>query len=339
MATQESDQRQVLKPTYVTYRGLRLCGSFDEQNFEQGIAYKPVSGDVFIVTYPKCGTTWTQQIVHLLAQDGVPPTDSREVFVKQPFLECVGTDTMTVQQIKPYAIKTHLPFHLTPWSDAARYLVVVRNPLDACVSLFHHTRLFSGNEFPNGDWNVFFDLFLAGEVEYNDWFDHVAGWWAQRSRPNIKFITYESMKRDPRRGIEEIAAFIGMSEKLQQTDATGRSLLDKTLEYSSFRYMSAMPDYAATWNEDRPDEEVLNNPNFTDGIKRLMMGQMRATRRIKARQPGLACSGKFIRKGEVKDWKNLMTPHQSAALRDKFHAFDAQFGLSEIWKADLSWLE
>jgi hypothetical protein len=27
-------------------------------------------GNVFVVTYPKCGTTWMEQVVHLLLHDG-----------------------------------------------------------------------------------------------------------------------------------------------------------------------------------------------------------------------------------------------------------------------------
>lgn len=35
-----------------------------------GLAFKPNATDVYIVTYPKCGTTWTQQIAHGLRSRG-----------------------------------------------------------------------------------------------------------------------------------------------------------------------------------------------------------------------------------------------------------------------------
>ena len=36
----------------------------------KGLRFKPRSSDVFIVTPPKCGTTWMQQIVHQLRTGG-----------------------------------------------------------------------------------------------------------------------------------------------------------------------------------------------------------------------------------------------------------------------------
>ena len=36
----------------------------------KGSQFKPRESDVFIVTYPKCGTTWMQQIVHQLKTGG-----------------------------------------------------------------------------------------------------------------------------------------------------------------------------------------------------------------------------------------------------------------------------
>jgi len=44
-------------------------------------------------------------------------------------------------------LKTHAPSHLVPWAGGVasgiggkrRVVVVTRNPLDACVSMFHHT--------------------------------------------------------------------------------------------------------------------------------------------------------------------------------------------------------
>ena len=52
----------------------------------------PESGDIWICTYPKCGTTWTQNIVYLLLNDGQPLPDKKRVLSELcPFVEAEGT--------------------------------------------------------------------------------------------------------------------------------------------------------------------------------------------------------------------------------------------------------
>ena len=41
-----------------------------EESIHHGRGFKPRPSDVFVVTYPKCGTTWVQQIMHMLRSNG-----------------------------------------------------------------------------------------------------------------------------------------------------------------------------------------------------------------------------------------------------------------------------
>merc|ERR1719333_1788727 len=69
--------------------------------------------------------------------------------------------------------KTHAPLHLAPWvggasspiKSKAKIIVVARNPKDACVSLFHHSRDVPAFAY-KGDFEHFVtSLFLQGKVE------------------------------------------------------------------------------------------------------------------------------------------------------------------------------
>lgn len=76
--------------------------------------------DVWIATYPKCGTTWIQQIVHGLRSRGA--MDFPEISYVVPFVERaaqLGVDLNAPQVAAPRAFKTHLPWSQLPRRPAA----------------------------------------------------------------------------------------------------------------------------------------------------------------------------------------------------------------------------
>ena len=80
---------------------------------------------------------------------------------------------------RPGVIKVHLPYHLTPRSDKAKYIYVTRNPKDCCVSYFHHMKSIPGHGF-NGTFDEFFEFFINGNIDYGDYFDNLLGWYEHR---------------------------------------------------------------------------------------------------------------------------------------------------------------
>ncbi|GFX99617.1 sulfotransferase 1C2A [Trichonephila clavipes] len=166
--------------------GFQIPAMFPAEGFRSAVQYKPRSDDVFIVTYPKCGTTWTQHTVSLIFSHGEPVMSSTAFFSAAPFLEITGAEGAE-KMPRPGAIKVHLPFHLTPWSEKAKYLYVTRNPKDCCVSYFHHMRNIPGHEF-KGTFDQFFELFLSGKIDYGDYFDHLLGWYEHRYESPISGI-------------------------------------------------------------------------------------------------------------------------------------------------------
>ena len=150
----------------------------------RGISLFP--DDVFVVTYPKSGTTLTQQIIKLIKLGGNDDS-SKHVFDAIPFIETKGEQLETILQSlpSPRALKTHLPYQMMPGGDpaksVAKYIYIARNPKDVAVSLFYH--IFRFKEFMfDGDWNSFFELFMKGEVECGSWFDHVLEWWKHKGQ-------------------------------------------------------------------------------------------------------------------------------------------------------------
>ena len=235
----------VLKPSYTMHDGYRMPAGFPAENFSSALRYRARPGDVFIATYPKCGTTWVQYMTYLLLYDAVPlPSDQRLEWAI-PHLEEVGCEAIELLA-EPRAIKTHLPFSMTPMNAAARYVCVARNPFDCVVSFYHHTRGFEQHyDFAAGTFDEYFECFLAGEVDFGDYFDHLEPWYAHRNDKNVLFLTYEKMKRDVDDSVSELAQFIGCRH-YDDSD-----LLAEVVTQSSF---ANMRENQGRWSSQRPSD-------------------------------------------------------------------------------------
>ena len=82
------------RPHLQVLHGLNFTCEFDEDFVQKAIDYKARDDDIFITTYPKCGTTWTQQIVSLLFNNGNELDSEKGVFKHSPFLELYGVDVV-----------------------------------------------------------------------------------------------------------------------------------------------------------------------------------------------------------------------------------------------------
>ena len=73
--------------------------------------------DLFVVTYPKSGTTWMQQIVRLIANDG--EDDGTIVTEAIPWLEkdygkVLPSGVKVDEMPSPRRFKSHTPYHMMP---------------------------------------------------------------------------------------------------------------------------------------------------------------------------------------------------------------------------------
>ncbi|GIY83586.1 sulfotransferase 1C4 [Caerostris darwini] len=198
----------VLNRFCVIIEGVNVPIFFSEECFRSALNFKPKKGDIIIVTYPKCGTTWMQNLVLNILRKGEPFEKPSDFYFASPFLDQLGAEDSEKIMIRPGCYKTHLPLHKILLSDDAKYIYVARNPKDCCVSYYHHMKSLPGYQFADGTFEEFFDLFIKGEVESGNYLDHLLPWYNMRNRPNVFFTTYEKMKSDLKSVAMDIAAFI-----------------------------------------------------------------------------------------------------------------------------------
>ena len=193
------------------------------------LAFRPRPTDVVIATFPKCGTTWLQQIVHGLRTRG--SMDFEEITLVVPWLELaldLGIDPDAPQAAEPRAFKSHLSWHDVP--KGGRYISMVREPKDVLVSLyhFHEGWRFEAGAISLEDYAR--DFFLAPERARGYW-KHVASWWPQRGRDEVLLLSYESALADVPGTVRRVAGFIGC--RLDD------ELLEIVVRQSSIEFMKA----------------------------------------------------------------------------------------------------
>lgn len=312
-AGEDPDQR----PYYVDFDGYRLSCAFHADLLKSALEYQPRSDDVFVVTFPKCGTTWVQHIAYLIYNDGQKPKDGLDFLKNSPFLEMTGVGCLLAMK-RPGIIKSHLPYSMMPKSPEAKYIYVCRNPKDCVTSFYYHTKGFPGYEFTRGTFSTFFDIFCEGQTDFGDYFDHVLGWYEHRNDPNVLFLHYEDMKVQPRESVLKIAKFLGQSyhDRLLE-DAT---YLENVLRYSD---VSAMKQYT---NDSLV--QFFSKPLHADGEDEVPEG-LKLFHKATHDRPGEA---KLVRKGIVGDWKSHLTPDMNERLNRKIHERLAGTEFIEVWK-------
>jgi sulfotransferase family protein len=183
--------------------------------------------DLFVVTYPKSGTTLVQMMLYQLLTDGCL-AELTHIGEWSPYLEGAldaGRDVDAWPA--PRVIKTHLHYRQMR-NRAGRFLYVARNVADVAVSFYAHYRAY--RDFM-GSFDDFFELFLKGQVAYGSWFSHVEPWWRARTDPSVLFLTYEDLRRDLPGSVRRVAAFCGVT--LEEFK------LARVVESCSFEHMRA----------------------------------------------------------------------------------------------------
>lgn len=197
--------------------------------------------DVFIVTFPRSGTTWTQEMVWLLCNQldfegaaRVPllqrvPFFEYSLFVhkniKAELLERNAGDDGKLRVVQDMDlpmwdelqkvkgrryIKTHMPFSLLPpnlLTSGCKIIYVARNPKDVSVSFYHLNRLMLTQGY-NKDWRTYWEYFSKNLQPWTPYWEHIKEGYEQRNNPNVLFMFYEEMTKNVPAVLNKLSSFL-----------------------------------------------------------------------------------------------------------------------------------
>jgi len=265
--------------------------------------------DVYVLTFPRTGTTWTQELVWLLHNDcnfeeaKAVPLDRRFPFLDWnihldfaveewnqfiTYFSEQGDYLKTVEEMpSPRFVKSHLHFCLLPDDllEKSKAVVCLRNPKDTVVSFYHYQKLIKACGY-TGDFTTFFDLFMDNLVSYSPYFEFVKDAWKRRNHPNICLLFYEDMKKDLASSVKKVARFLGKTVSDEMVEAL--------VDHLSFKQMR-------------------NNP---------------AVNKEERRKLGLLTGeGSLLRKGETGGWKSYFTDEMNRRMDEAVEKHFKSIGL------------
>ncbi|KAL6082911.1 hypothetical protein STEG23_002605 [Scotinomys teguina] len=273
------------------FDGIRFPGFMHTlESLKAACAFQFQDTDVLLVTFPKSGTTWMQQVLSLIFCEGhLWSIHHLPNWARMPWIEQTSFSSLLpkLNSSWPRLLTSHLhakalaPALMKSKAKSAeiqdsvhQVVYMARNPKDALVSYYYFHRIASFLPNPSS-FEDFVDEFLEGTGFFGSWFDHVKGWLGLQKDLNLLFVTYEELHQEPRCTIQKLSKFLGQPLGPEEEDVI--------LEHCSFSFMSQsnMVNYSLV------SKEIIDQSQ-----------------------------GKFLRKGVVGDWREHFTPE----LDEKFNA-------------------
>jgi Sulfotransferase domain len=186
--------------------------------------------DIFLVSYPKSGNTWTRFLIaNLVYPEKNPDFSNINDLVPDP-------EAMSKRDLdrapRPRLLKSHQYFD----PRYPKVIYIVRDPRDVVLSEYYFDikRQAIADDYPLAQFVV---RFVRGELNhpYGTWGEHAASWFYTRRNDNrFLLVKYEALQSQAMEEMARIAGFLGVSaasERLafaiEQSSADRMRVLEK----------------------------------------------------------------------------------------------------------------
>jgi len=203
--------------------------------------------DIFVVSYPKSGSTWMRFLIgNLLYQD--EPITFSNIELKVPDIY-QNSNRKLLQISSPRILKSHEYFD----PRYKKVIYIVRDPRDIAVSYYYHCIKF---RIINEEVKIdrFLNQFIEGKIDnFGSWGKNVGSWLgARKGDPDFLFLRYEDIINDTADALKKIAIHL-------EINVTDESIV-RAVELSSFDRMKKLEKRQS--KEWKPTKKSNKNLSF-----------------------------------------------------------------------------
>ncbi|HVO63598.1 MAG TPA: sulfotransferase domain-containing protein [Terriglobales bacterium] len=200
--------------------------------------------DVFLVSYPKSGNTWTRFLIaNLLHPDREVGFGNLRELVPDPG----STKQREFDRLpRPRVIKSHRSYR----PQYPRVIYIVRDPRDVAISQYHYQRKI-GRISDDHTLEQFITDFVAGRScrHLGSWAENVVSWVSTRNgNPGFLLLRYEDLMADTAHELARVASFLNIS-----ADATRLSRAIERSSKDKMRESEKAQGHLCTLTNSRPD--------------------------------------------------------------------------------------
>ncbi|MCD7446634.1 hypothetical protein HAX54_012120 [Datura stramonium] len=296
-------------PTYEIsqYNGFWFHASILQATLFLAENFNAQPSDIYLCSSPKTGTTWLKALTFsIMTRDHFSEDDTTNPLLNQVPHNCVPTLEVDFYANPSFldtelpVLATHVPYACLPPSileSDCKIIYICREPKDTFVSWWHYDKkqqetfgIESGKTLEQE-----FKWFHDGKSMYGPYWDHVLEYLKESiDRPErVFFLTYEDLKSDTLSYVKKFAEFMG---KPFTEEELNQGAVEKIVARCNIKTLSNLE---------------VNKSGFFD-LKQWKIS-----------------NSSFFRKGEVGDWKNLLTEDMAKSIdkitEEKFHSVGLKF--------------
>ncbi|XP_025762444.1 amine sulfotransferase [Oreochromis niloticus] len=310
-----------------------LVGHTTPEYIDSLESFEIKDSDVFVVTYPKSGTVWAQQIIISIHELHGNQNKYSTNIERMPWLEYKTAEYTLLPSPRLFA--SHLPEHIMPpgvKEKKAKIVYLMRNPKDNVVSFYHFSKAMADLDTPesfdrvvhNRKRSTYLKDFGVSDLKVsvcgNSGFTLVPiidfhpsepnGWVDRACSHAIVFASswFDHVREWYLNREQYNILFLTYEEMILDLKASVKKIcnfLGINLTEAAISQLVEKATFQNMKNDTKANYEHLSPERF---------------------------SGKFLRKGQIGDWKNTLTVAQSERVDQVLQEKLGDLPLSFIWE-------